>query len=241
MRRLVLALLFLMFNFNLSPAIAAEDSFSLDLNPETKVADFEARVEYNENDSLDLNVDNKTKNFFDMLKNDLDVASFSVKNVKGVDFEDIRNRTVAKRHTIDEYTIDEFFADFSQKVGNFTYGTSYSADIDTGEFEYNSKIYARYDNKYVGFQAAYGKDRYTTSGIQRDFVYLAPELKLGKGFVLKDDVRISVSGVNKKNEVVLKYTPPKCDRFDVEVGVGQVLYRDGYKKNVLRFGTTLRL
>lgn len=226
------------------PQAKSEDNFSmLDLGPEN-TPDIEGYVEYIPEDAVLFQKQNGEKSIFDELKKDVKIESYSVKNVQGVDFEEIKNRRSIKKHIGSEYEIVDIYADYSHKAGNFTYGTSYTADIDIAEFEYNTKFYAKYDYKMLGFTAAYGKDSYTTSGIQRDFLYFTPEIKLGKGFVLKDTFRASVLGINTKNAISLKYTPKTKkfdDRMDFELSFGQLFYKNGSSKNVVKFSTTLRL
>lgn len=169
---------------------------------------------------------------------------YSVLDIKGVNFEDIKNRQKGiKRHISNEYQIGDFDASYTEQIGKFSYGTIYAADIDTGEFEYHTKFFARYDAKHYALQAAYGKSAYTSTGTQSDFVYLTPEWKIGKGFVLKDTFKANTLGLKQENEIILKYTPQfiKENPLDIEVGVGQSYYQDGSRNNVFKFATTLRL
>ncbi len=169
---------------------------------------------------------------------------YSVLDIKGVNFEDIKNRQKGiKRHISNEYQIVDFDASYTETLGKFSYGTTYAADIDTGEFEYHTKFFARYDAKHYALQAAYGKSAYTSTGTQSDFIYLTPEWKIGKGFVLKDTYKANTLGLKQENEIMLKYTPQfiKENPLDIEVGVGQSYYKDGTQYNVFKFATTLRL
>lgn len=169
---------------------------------------------------------------------------YSVLDIKGVNFEEIKNRQKGvKRHISNEYQIVDFDASYTEKIGKFSYGTIYAADIDTGEFEYHTKFFARYDAKHYALQAAYGKSAYTSTGTQSDFIYLTPEWKIGKGFVLKDTFKANTLGLKQENEIILKYTPQfiKENPLDIEVGVGQSYYQDGSQNNVFKFATTLRL
>ena len=169
---------------------------------------------------------------------------YSVLDIKGVNFEDMENRKKGlKKHLSNEYQIADFSSSYMEKVGKFSYGTSYAADIDTGEFEYNTKFFARYDAKRYAIQAAYGKSAYTSTGTQADFIYITPEWKIGKGFVLQDTFKENTLGLKRENEIILKYTPQfiKDNPLDIEVGVGQSYYQDGSQNNVFKFATTLRL
>jgi len=169
---------------------------------------------------------------------------YSVLDIKGINFEDMANRQKGiKRHISNEYQIVDFDKSYTEKIGKFSYGTTYAADIDTGEFEYHTKFFARYDAKHYALQAAYGKSAYTSTGTQSDFIYLTPEWKIGKGFVLKDTYKANTLGLKQENEIMLQYTPQfiKDNPLDIEVGVGQSYYQDGSRNNVFKFATTLRL
>ena len=169
---------------------------------------------------------------------------YSVLDIKGVNYEEIKNRQKGiKRHISNEYQIADFSSEYTEKIGKFSYGTSYGADIDTGEFEYNTKFFARYDSKRYAFQVAYGKNAYTSTGTQADYVYVTPEWKIGKGFVLKDTFKANTLGIKHDNEIVLQYTPQfiKENPLDIELGVGQSYYQDGSQNSVFKFATTLRL
>lgn len=169
---------------------------------------------------------------------------YSVLDIKGVNYEEIKNRQVGKASfAANEYRVDNFVTSVTEQHGKFTYGTIYGADIDTGEYEYSTKFFARYDTKHLGFQFAFGKDTYTSTGKQADYIYLTPEWKIGKGFALSETFKANTLGTRTDNTIMLRYTPQfiKEKPLDVGVGVGQTIYDDGTKKNVVKFETTLRL
>lgn len=178
------------------------------------------------------------------IKNPTTYNQYSVKDVKGINYEEMKNREVGvKKHVANEHQVDNFFMTYTEKIGKFSYGTMYGADIDTGEYEYSSKFFARYDTKRFGIQAAYGMDTYTSTGTNANFIYLTPEVKIGKAFVLSDTFKANTLGTRNDNTIMLRYTPQfiKDNPLALGVGVGQSFYQDGSKKNVVKFETTLRL
>jgi len=201
-------------------------------------------IEYYPDGTIFFDQIKESEGVFLKIKQPTTYNQYSVLDIKGVNFEEIKNRQAGiKKHISNEYQIVDFNTEYTEKLGKFSYGTSYGADIDTGEFEYNTKFFARYDSKHYAIQAAYGKNAYTSTGTQEDYIYISPELKLGKGFVLMDTYKTSTFGIKHDNEIVLKYTPQfiKDNPLDIELGVGQSFYQNGEQKNVFKFATTLRL
>ncbi|MBR1907757.1 hypothetical protein IJ818_02340 [bacterium] len=203
-------------------------------------------VEYYPDGTIFFDRVKESEGIFLQIKQPTTYNQYSVLDIKGVNFEEIKNRQAgvsAKKHISNEYQIVDFNTEYTEKIGKFSYGTSYGADIDTGEFEYNTKFFARYDSKYYAIQAAFGKNAYTSTGTQEDYIYITPEWKLGKGFVLMDTYKTNTLGIKSDNEIVLKYTPQfiKDNPLDIELGVGQSFYQNGEQKNVFKFATTIRL
>ncbi len=128
---------------------------------------------------------------------------------------------------IDEYTITPTFGEVSSTTGNITYGATFGADMDSAQLEYRTKFFTRYDNKYFGILTGFGKDQYTTSGIQRESLYISPELKLGHGLVLKNDLKINPSISRHSDDIILQFTPTinkKQSNMQFEAGLGQTYY-----------------
>ena len=125
---------------------------------------------------------------------------------------------------VDEYTITPTFGEVSSTTGKITYGASFGADMDSAQLEYRTKFFTRYDDKYFGILTGFGKDQYTTSGIQRESLYIAPELKLGHGFVLKNNLKINPSISRYSDALILQYTT-KQSHMQFEAGLGQTYYQ----------------
>ena len=213
-------------------------------NQEEEVEVLNGYVEYYPDGTVFFDQIKDAEGVFLNIKNHTTYNQYSVKDVKGINYEDIKNRQVGvQKHIANEHHVDNFFKTYTEKVGKVSYGTMYGADIDTGEYEYTTKFFARYDTKRFGIQAAYGMDTYMSTGIQANHIYITPEIKLGKGVVLSDTFKANTLGTRNDNTVMLRYTPQfiKDNPFDVGVGVGQAYYQDGRTKNVFKFETTLRL
>ncbi len=128
---------------------------------------------------------------------------------------------------VNEYLITPSFGELKYQAGNFSYGTTFGTELDTAQVEYRTKLFARYDNKKLGFMAALGKDAYTSSGRQMDSLYIVPEFKIGKGFKLVDAFKANPEYERCRNEVILQYSPKvKNSRENLmfEAGVSQTSY-----------------
>ena len=182
------------------------------------------RVEYNPHGTLFLDEDETLKVKIDKPKK---FASKSVLKEKDL-FSVIEQQKHYITPKVDEYLIEPSFGTLECKVNdNFKFGTTFGTDLDNAQLEYRTKMFARYDNKYIGFTTALGKDAYTSSGRQMESVYFIPEFKLGKGFVLIDSFKLNPSFERYKNEVTLQYSPKiknTRDYLSLEAGLGQTTY-----------------
>ncbi len=183
------------------------------------------RVEYNPQGTLFLDEDE------DKLEVKLDkpkkYASKSVLKDKDL-FSVIEQQKHYITPKVDEYLIEPSFGSLEYQAGdNFKYGTTFMTEVDTAQLEYKTKIYGRYDNKYIGLMTALGKDAYTSSGRQMESIYLVPELKLGKGFALIDAFKANPSFERYRNEISLQYRPKiknSRENLSFEAGMSQTTY-----------------
>lgn len=128
---------------------------------------------------------------------------------------------------INEYLITPTFNSLEFNSGNFSYGTTFGTDMDSAQLEYRTKLFARYDNRFLGFMTAVGKDAYTSSGRQMSSIYLAPEIKLTKSFAIVDSFKINPDYERYRNDIILRYSPKiknSRDIFHLEAGLGHTSY-----------------
>ena len=182
------------------------------------------RVEYNLQGTLFLDEDETLKVKIDKPKK---FASKSVLKEKDL-FTVIEQQKHYVTPKVDEYLIEPSFGSLEYKAGdNFKYGTTFGAELDTAQLEYKTKFFARYDNRFIGLTTALGNDAYTSSGRQMESVYLIPEIKLGKGFVLVDAFKANPSFERHRNEIILQYSPKihnARENLSFEAGMGQTTY-----------------
>ncbi len=185
---------------------------------------FKGRVEYNPHGTLFLDEDETLKVKIDKPKK---FASKSVLKEKDL-FSIIEQEKHYITPKVDEYLIEPSFGTLECKINdNFKFGTTFGTDLDNAQLEYRTKMFARYDNRFIGLTTALGKDAYTSSGRQMGSVYLTPEIKLGKGFVLIDSFKANPSYERHKNEIILQYSPKihnTRENLSFEAGMGQTTY-----------------
>ncbi len=128
---------------------------------------------------------------------------------------------------VDEYLISTFSNSLEYTHGNFSYGTTFGTEMDTAQLEYRTKFFAKYDNKFLGFMTAVGKDAYTSSGRQMNSIYLTPEIKLTKSLSLVDSFKANPDYERFRNDIILRYSPKinhSRDNFQLEAGLSQTSY-----------------
>lgn len=225
MKKLLLLLL-LIFIFNTQSFAQAEDISE----PKALLNDndykIKGRVEYDANGELFLDIDDVEK-----MKLNVGIPNKypkkSVLNDKNLFSKVEEQRKLDVTH-VDEYMITPTFNSLEYKSGNYTYGATFGTDMDTAQLEYRTKFFARYDNKIFGIMGALGKDAYTSSGIQMNSLYLAPEIKLSKSLTLVDTFKVNPDYDRYRNDIMLRYSPKiknSRDRLNFEAGIGQTSYR----------------
>ncbi|MBR1943548.1 hypothetical protein IJ843_07420 [bacterium] len=142
-------------------------------------------------------------------------------------FQQLEEQRRYEAPKVDEYLITPSFGSLEYNAGKFSYGTTFGTEMDTAQLEYRTKLFARYDGKFIGVMTAVGKDAYTSSGRQMDSFYLVPELKLGKGFTLVDAFKANPEYERCRNEIMLRYSPKiknTRENVQLEAGLSQTSY-----------------
>lgn len=184
------------------------------------------RVEYDDSGALFLD-DDDIDGLDLKIKNPKKFAKESVFTDKNL-FTKLEEQKRIEAPMVDEYLIMSFGGGVEYKAGkNITYGTTFGTDVDYAQVEYRTKMFARYDNRFIGFMTAVGKDAYTSSGRQMDSFFLVPELKLGKGVSVIDTFKANPEYDRFRNEVSLRYTPKikqSRENVQLEAGMSQTSY-----------------
>lgn len=152
--------------------------------------------------------------------------------------------TAASRFSSQEYLINPVSTSYSQKFGNVTFGTVYDSSLDSASTSYTTSVFSKIEGRFFALRTAFAKDTNVNENTFGDKIYVIPELKLTKRLSLLNVWQSDVNQINKKSEVVLRYSPNLkhyADDVQFEIGVGQSFYNDDYVKSSLRFSTKFRL
>lgn len=159
-------------------------------------------------------------------------------------FSPMQNRLeAASKFSTQEYNIKPVSTTYSQKFGQFSFGTTYDSSLDSARASYTTGVFTKYEGKYLAVSTMFTKNTKDYDAYS-DKIYFIPELKLTKRLSLLDVMQTDVFQINKKNEVVLRYTPHMkkyADDVQFEVGVGQSFYQDDYLNSSIRFSSRFKL
>ena len=173
------------------------------------------------------------------------VESKSLLTNKKASFRPIQDEMdAASKFSSKEYEIKPMSASFSQSVGKFSFGTNYDSYLDSASSSYSTSVFSKFDGKHFSVGTAFSKSTNLNDENFSSKIYFMPELKLTKRLSLLDVMQTDMNQINKKNEIVLRYTPhfkKYADDVQFEVGAGQSYYDDSYVKSSLRFSTRFKL
>lgn len=150
----------------------------------------------------------------------------------------------ASKFSTQEYSIRPVSTSYSTKAGGFSFGTTYNSGIDSAQANYSTGIYTKYDGKYFSYTTAYSKSTNSSYDSYSDKIFFAPELKLTKRLSILDVIQTDTMQVNKKHELVLRYSPPikkHADDVQFELGAGQSFHDNNYINSSVRFSTRFKL
>lgn len=170
--------------------------------------------------------------------------SFIPSKMKQSQYLNQRSLEAASKFSNVEYMMAPVSTSFKANAGNFSIGTMYDSSLDSTQLSYTTGIFTKYDGKYFAITTAFSKNAKTSSDTYSDKIYFAPELKITKRLSLLDIMQTDVMQTTKKNEVVLRYSPPLkkyADDVQFELGAGQSFSEDKQINSTLRFSTKFRL
>ncbi|MDR1168658.1 MAG: hypothetical protein LBK53_07220 [Heliobacteriaceae bacterium] len=149
----------------------------------------------------------------------------------------------AGKFSSDEYSISPSAAKTSGQIGGFSFGTSYSTDIDNSQLEQAASMFTRFEHKNFALSSSYRKTLGTTHGNIADAMYITPEFKLNNIFTVKDVFKSEITKERITHELVLSVNPLKgSDRLKFEFGAGQTFDRNHeITKTKIRFSTQFKL
>lgn len=168
-----------------------------------------------------------------------------ISGIKIPTFQPIQdNLKAATKNYIPEYSLNSVSASYSEKFGNFTFGTSYNSGLSSAKTKHSTSIFTKYEWKILAISAAFSKNTNDNYNYFNDNFFVAPEIKLTKRLSFLDVMQTDVSQINKSNRLVLKYTPhfkKYADDVELELSAGQNFYNDTYINSSVSFFTKFKL
>lgn len=144
----------------------------------------------------------------------------------------------------DEYNIRPVSTSYSQKMGKFSFGTTFDSSLSSARVSNSTGFFAKYDGKHVALTGMYSKSGNNYSTSYDDNFIVAPEWKITKRLSLLDVMQTDIYQIGKSNQVVLRYTPHLkryADDVQFEIGAGQSFNYDSYTSSKIRFSTRFKL
>lgn len=180
------------------------------------------------------------------LKTPQKVAAKSLVNKKKLqaDQDEAAELQTASKFSQMEYWVKPVSASYGAKTGKFSFGTSYDSSLDSSQLKYSTGFYTKYDGKHFAISSQLSRNTQFDYDSYNDKIYVAPELKLTKRLSLVDIIQSDLSQANRKNEVVVRYTPhfkKYADDVQLELGAGQSFYENQYLNSSIRFSTRFKL
>lgn len=154
------------------------------------------------------------------------------------------NMDSASKFATQEYSIRPISSTYSKKYGKFSFGTMYDSSVGSAQVNYSTGLFSKYEGKHFALSTAFQKSTNSNYDSYNDKFFVAPELKLTKRLSLLDVMQTDVNQINKKNEVVLRYTPhfkKYADDVQLELKAGQSFYEDSYINSSVQFSTRFKL
>lgn len=165
-------------------------------------------------------------------------------SIKKIPMSEVDSLDAASKFSTQEYNISPINGDYTIKSGGMSFGTVYNSDIDGAQSVYSTGVFTKYEGNHFAVKAGFTKNTKSAYSSYSDKIFFAPELKLTKRLSILDVIQTDMQQINKKNEVVLRYTPSikkHADDVQFEVGAGQYFYENNYINSSVRFSTRFKL
>lgn len=152
----------------------------------------------------------------------------------------------AKYQGVEEDIITSRSAKYEENIGNFSFGSNYSSDVNSlSSLDYSSGLFSKYKKKNFALSTGIARDQSAVSDWYSNSISLAPELRLNRSLAVKNVMKADITNNRRSNELILMLTPfayKGDDRFNLEFGAGQT-YDDSNAvlKSKFRFSTNIKL
>ena len=254
MKKILLLLLILILGFQTCLAQGEnEEDIDSYFNVEPQPQELHGYLEYNQNEQQQ-DLEQEAVYLQPMTAQSINISQprkieskSLVSNMKKPTFQPMQDELkAASKFASQEYNIAPVSTSYGRKIGKMSFGTMYDSSLDSGSGSQSNStgIFAKYEGRYFALSTAFSKNTNYNFADYSDKVYFAPELKLTKRLSLLDVMQTDVNQINKKNELVLRYTPhfkKYADDVQLELGAGQSFYDDSYVNSSVRFSTRFKL
>ena len=158
---------------------------------------------------------------------------------------DMKNIYSISKFKGEEYNISPSSRNFTQKDGNWSYGTSFDSEISTSQLENTTSLFTKYDSKYFSLSSKYKKNNMTITQIQTDNFSVIPELKFNNIFAIQDVISTDITRNRRSSELIFSINPlgnKDVDRMRFGIGAKQTYdMNTGNTWSQLNFTTNFKL
>lgn len=212
-----------------NPAVEEIGSTELNTNTAVKPTVLKTEIQYFDNldvVSLDKTANSKKINISKPQKISANSLKDYNKKLEANQAARVSNKVVQASYRGDEESwISGNYKGVEEKVGDFSFGTSYSSEVSSlSNLEYSSGLFTKYQKKNFTLNTKFQKDQVATYGLTTNNVSIAPELRLNKALAIKNVLKADLTRNRKSAELILLLTPfayKGNNRFNLELGAGQ--------------------
>lgn len=158
---------------------------------------------------------------------------------------DVKNIYSISKFKGEEYNISPRTKNFTQRDGNWSFGTSFDSEISTSQLENATSLFTKYDSKYFSLSSKYKKNNMTITQIQTDNFSVIPELKFNNIFAIQEVLSADMTRNRRSSELIFSINPlgnKDVDRMRFNVGAKQTYdVNTGNTWSQLNFTTNFKL
>lgn len=235
---------------NINENAAEIGSTSLNTNTTVKPTVLKTEIQYFDNldaVSLDKTSNSKKINISKPQKISANSLKDYNKKLEANKAQRVSNKVVKAAYRGDEESwIAGNYKGIEEKVGNLSFGTSYSSEINClSSLEYSSGLFSKYQKKNFSLKTQIYQDQVATYGLTTKNVSIAPEYRFNKALAIKNVLKADLTRERKTAQLILMLTPfayQGNDRFNVELGAGQTFDdKNSLMRTKFEFSTKLEL
>lgn len=155
-------------------------------------------------------------------------------------------KTPVQQYVNVEYAIAPSSIKATEKNGDFSFGASYSNEIDNiAMLEKETGLFTKYEKDRFALSSSFKKSLNTTYAQDYNTISIAPELKFNNYFALKNVLSADITRNRRSSSLVLSVNPfgkQDKERLLLELGAKETIYMDtGFNKTQFSFSTLFKL